>query len=751
MRKALYPAAFFAVALTAFAMSSSSPAAQSAPGKVDFVRDVQPLFRQYCIGCHGPSQQMNGFRLDRRRDAMRGGTIAVIGAGNSDGSRLFKRLIGSQYGQQMPPTGALKPEQVAIIKAWIDEGAVWPDEASGEAAVAPPDAGAVRLNDALRKGDTAAFRAALNESPAGARLRGAGGVTPLMSAVLYSDVATMQALLEKGADPNSRTDAGATALMWAVPDLPKTQLLLERGAEVDARSDDGRTALMIAAGLPSSMPVMKLLLDKGANPSASGPALFGMTNPLAEAVSTGDEALFKLLVDRGADLKTAGPGALAIAKFTHCESCAAMIAKASPPMFLSIAAGIVAPPIGDGRLTRDLIEQGADANARDPEGRPLIVAVASSDAIPIETVQALLQRQVDVNAKGPIGETALDAALQRGQTPLVELLTKAGAQRGLTPVPAPTTFKAADSPRAAVTRSLPLLQRTDAAFLQKSGCVSCHNNTLTALTLSSARQRGLPVDAGMARTSVSKIATYIESWRERALQNIGIPGDSDTITYILMGLAAENHPADAATDALARFVKTKQLPDGHWEVLAHRPPIESSSVEVTAAAMRALQLYAPRAHRASYDEAIQRAAAWLKTVKPRTTEDRAYQLLGFGWSGADRSMIQTAGRALVAEQRADGGWAQIPTLASDAYATGEALVALAESAAVPTSDPAFQKAVQFLLKSQLEDGSWFVRTRAVPIQPQFDASFPYGRDAWISAAATNWATRALTYAVARTN
>src|SRR6266540_1003125 len=465
MRKALYPAAFFAVALTAFAMSSSSPAAQSAPGKVDFVRDVQPLFRQYCIGCHGPSQQMNGFRLDRRRDAMRGGTIAVIGAGNSDGSRLFKRLIGSQYGQQMPPTGALKPEQVAIIKAWIDEGAVWPDEASGEAAVAPPDAGAVRLNDALRKGDTAAFRAALNESPAGARLRGAGGVTPLMSAVLYSDVATMQALLEKGADPNSRTDAGATALMWAVPDLPKTQLLLERGAEVDARSDDGRTALMIAAGLPSSMPVVKLLLDKGANPSASGPALFGMTNPLAEAVSTGDEALFKLLVDRGADLKTAGPGALAIAKFTHCESCA------------------------------------------------------------------------DVNAKGPIGETALNAALQRGQTPLVELLTKAGAQRGLTPVPAPTTFKAADSPRAAVTRSLPLLQQTNAAFLQKSGCVSCHNNTLTALTLSSARQRGLPVDAGMARTSVSKIATYIESWRERALQNIGIPGDSDTITYILMGLA----------------------------------------------------------------------------------------------------------------------------------------------------------------------------------------------------------------------
>src|SRR4051812_22131627 len=60
---------------------------QPPPAAVDFVRDVQPILRQSCFGCHGPTQQMNGFRLDRRRDAMRGGTIAVIGPGNSSGSR----------------------------------------------------------------------------------------------------------------------------------------------------------------------------------------------------------------------------------------------------------------------------------------------------------------------------------------------------------------------------------------------------------------------------------------------------------------------------------------------------------------------------------------------------------------------------------------------------------------------------------------------------------------------------------------
>src|SRR6266511_1318412 len=107
------------------------------PARVDFVRDVQPILRQQCYGCHGPTQQMNGFRLDRRREAMRGGTIAVIGPGNSDGSRLYQRLIGHQYGPQMPPTGALRPEHTKVIKDWIDQGAVWPDEASGETPVKP--------------------------------------------------------------------------------------------------------------------------------------------------------------------------------------------------------------------------------------------------------------------------------------------------------------------------------------------------------------------------------------------------------------------------------------------------------------------------------------------------------------------------------------------------------------------------------------------------------------------------------------
>src|ERR1700752_460317 len=97
------------------------------PPKVDFRRDVQPIFRARCYECHGPSLQMNGFRLDRRHDAMKGGTIPVIGPGNAAGSRLYLKLIGGQYGPQMPPAGPLTPAQIEIIKTWTDRGAEWPN------------------------------------------------------------------------------------------------------------------------------------------------------------------------------------------------------------------------------------------------------------------------------------------------------------------------------------------------------------------------------------------------------------------------------------------------------------------------------------------------------------------------------------------------------------------------------------------------------------------------------------------------
>src|SRR5436305_7549722 len=125
MKRILGTAAVAALA----AASLGRPFAAQTPSRVDFQRDVQPILRQHCYSCHGPTTHENGFRLDRRADALRGGTIAVIGPGNSEASRLYLRLTGAPgVGPQMPPTGALRLEQIAIVKRWIDEGAVWPDD-----------------------------------------------------------------------------------------------------------------------------------------------------------------------------------------------------------------------------------------------------------------------------------------------------------------------------------------------------------------------------------------------------------------------------------------------------------------------------------------------------------------------------------------------------------------------------------------------------------------------------------------------
>ena len=713
--------------------------------RVDFGRDVQPILRQQCYGCHGPSKQTNGFRLDRRADAMRGSTVnpGLIRPGNSSASFMFARIAGDSFGPQMPPTGALRPEQIAIIKAWIDQGAEWPDALAGEAPLLPADPRATRLTTALRAGDSAAFRTLAAADPKSASLRGPGGSTPLMYAVLYADLAAVKLLLEGGADPNVRNDAGATALMWAVSDLEKTRLLVDRGANPNAKSDDGRTPLLIAAGLPGATAVVTLLLDHGADLHVKAPALFGETTPVAETLFSGDPAMFRLLVDRGADLTAGGPGQIGLALRSECLPCAETLLKAMPADFVTPAMLIAAPPTGPSMATDLFLKHGGDVRAADPQGRTLLMLAAASDDMPLDVVKDLIGRGVDVNAKSAAGETALGHAQLRGNTELARLLKRAGAvDVAAAPGPASTPSPAASS-RAAVERSLPLLQRTDTAFLKQSGCVSCHNNTLTSMTVAAARQKGIAVNEDTARRNLKTIAVFVDSWREKLIQGIGIPGDADTVSYILLGMAAEQYPPDEATDAMAHFLRRYQQPDGRWRPLAHRPPIESSDIQVTAISMRALQLYAPKAARASYDRSIQRAVDWLSRARPASTQDRAFQLMGLAWGKAAAPAVRQASASLLALQRPDGGWGQIPTLPSDAYATGQALVALHESGALKPAGAAYGRGVRFLRNTQYADGSWLVKTRAIPLQPLFEVGFPHGRDQWISAAGTNWATMAL--------
>jgi ankyrin repeat protein len=717
-----------------------------APERVDFRRDVLPILRQNCVGCHGPSKQMNSLRLDRRSRALRGGTQMVLVPGNAASSRLYHRLTGNKFGNAMPPSGPLPADQVETIKLWIDQGAEWPDDLANEEEQRPADPRANRLIDALRMADRAAFNAQIATDPSQLNLRGIDGSTPFMYAALYGDAPLLEQLLAKGADPNAHNDGNATALMYAALDLTKTQVLVAAGADVNARSDDGRTPVFIAANKAGNIATVRFLLDHGANPNPTSRS-FNDSTPLRSAIEAPDYDTAKLLIERGADIKAAGFLALSSA-VAVCPKCLDLIAIAGA--FDSKAysqAVVMGAANGDAAGVKLLLDRGADVNAADPNGRTALIAANATDHAPLDLVTLLLDRGAKLDPKTEFGLTALDYAKLHGDTPMVDLLVKAGApDTGAWKQP---TFVAVknNTIRAAVERSLPILQKADVNFMQKTGCISCHNDSFTAMAVASARKAGFHVDEALAGRAVELNLTISDALRERMLQGIApggpLPGPAIQ-AYVLMGLAAEQHKADLVTDALARFIYLRQSPDGRWPMMTPtpRPPLTATTIVQTAVSARALQLYAPASARAEYDAAVRRAAAWLSTAVSRNAIDRAYRLMGLAWTSGDKTAIRAAKKDIVATQRADGGWSDLASLPSGAFATAQALVALQE-AGMPTTDRVYQRGLRYLLDTQLEDGSWYVKSRSAPLQPYFDNGFPHKTDQWISAAATNWATMAI--------
>src|SRR5713101_414966 len=292
------------------------------PAKVDFAKDVLPILRQNCVGCHGPSQQTSGLRLDRKSAVIsRRGVVS----GSSDNSFLYHRISGNAFGIQMPPTGPLRAEQIQTIKTWIDQGADWPDSLSNEVDLPPLNPKAVAMVEALHAGDLREFMKSVEEDPKLLNARGPEGSTPFMYAVLYTGVQTLEQLLKRGVDVNKRNDANATALMWAATDLEKIRLLVAQGADVNARSTAMRTPLMIAARRPGNTAAVKLLLQRGANPNPNAHPTTE-SSPLIEAATAGDTASMELLLSHGAELKNgAGEPALELGVAVRCPKCAALL------------------------------------------------------------------------------------------------------------------------------------------------------------------------------------------------------------------------------------------------------------------------------------------------------------------------------------------------------------------------------------------------------------------------------------------
>ena len=215
-----------------------------------------------------------------------------------------------------------------------------------------------------------------------------------------------------------------------------------------------------------------------------------------------------------------------------------------------------------------------------------------------------------------------------------------------------------------------------------------------------------------------------------------------SISYGLFSLADEGFQPNRNTDAAALCLAHSQHGDGSWSQDDIRPPLGSSLIKFTALVVRGLTVYLPPGRRDELKSRLERAREFLRKAQPKDTQELSFLMLGMRWAGMVQEIPPVRDR-LLSLQREDGGWAQLPTLAPDAYATGHALHALRTAGGVSVAAASYQKGIRYLLRTQLEDGTWFVRSRAFGFQPYFDAGFPHGSDQFISAAASSWAAIAL--------
>lgn len=601
------------------------------------------------------------------------------------------------------------------------------------------------LLNAVRGDDARAIQALL-KSGADPKTRDDIGATALMYAAAFASPDRLRILVDGGADVNASSTGGATALMWASGDVAKVRLLLDRGAAANARMEDGTTALVTAARRGNTE-VMRVLLTRGADPKTAA----NETAELLRIAYSDHPEIRQILAGAGIELKDSAPARAPPLTTFPSLSNAGLVRElldmgVSPNprgRFPSVSAAAFE---GHADTVRLLTERGANPNAKTAQDvTPLMMAAAASRPDPA-IVRLLMEKGADLGARDKAGRTALDWALLQGDTEVSRLLRDAGTPALAPPLPSPAAVDKPRTARAAITEALARLRPISPILYEQRKCISCHHQSLPVIAMKLASVRGIAVDA---ETMAHPIRSIVEVWNGRR-ENLMLGrardgGGANELTYGLLGLAESGVPPNSATDAATLNLASTQGTDGSWVFLDTRPPqADNSRIHFTAMAIRGLEVYGPPGQREAIKRTITRAREFLRAASPASTQDEAFKLLGLVWSRVPAAEISAQAKRLLALQREDGGWGQLPTMPSDAYATGEALYALQTSGTSPKSS-VYQKGVAYLLRTQLADGTWFVRSRAFGFQPYFESGFPHGTDQFISASATSWAAIALAY------
>jgi hypothetical protein len=308
-----------------------------------------------------------------------------------------------------------------------------------------------------------------------------------------------------------------------------------------------------------------------------------------------------------------------------------------------------------------------------------------------------------------------------------------------------------DKIRKAIEKALPALRKGSEGHMANRTCFACHNQAHVLIAMRAAEKHvGAAIDEAFAEVNAKHTLKFLARNTESYKKGNGQGGQADTAGYALWLLEQCKTPPNETTGAVAAYLIQYQADWGYWRTSGNRPPSEASNFSTTYAALRGLKAFATEEQKPRVAERTAKAKEWLEKTLAEDTEDAVFRLRALALAESDAETIEKAKKHLWGLQSDDGGWAQTKEMSSDAYATGSALAALAEVDAEAATSEAYRKGVAYLLRTQLEDGTWKVTTRSKPFQEYFETGFPHEKDQFISSAATGWAVAALAIGINET-
>jgi squalene-hopene/tetraprenyl-beta-curcumene cyclase len=266
-----------------------------------------------------------------------------------------------------------------------------------------------------------------------------------------------------------------------------------------------------------------------------------------------------------------------------------------------------------------------------------------------------------------------------------------------------------------ISRGLAFLAKDNLAWKEKRRCAECHHAPFTIWALSEGKKRGHAVD----EKALADLTSWVLS-KDHLAKLVAKPPKREQVELneapLLLALGVEAGGATATPDGLKKLLSSvlaDQDKDGSWKLSYEFRPIGSSPEVLTTLALLALS--APNAPDMGEEgkTARERGLEWLRNAR-RDEELQAAALRLILWRrlGLPAREWEPLVKKLRGAQNSDGGFSQVPKAKSDAYATGQALYALAEAGVTP-ADEAVRKAQSFLAKTQREDGSWPMVSRAI--------------------------------------